>query len=294
MPRLTIAGLIAAMTGLPVGATGQPAVTPSSPPSAAAPAEPGLTTQGPGFNAPAGLKCAPEQLFRAVVRNVSPGLAAADRRAQPRTIYRKGAAYFRTDELPDPVRGDQVSVIVAEPDIWNVDFATRQAQHQTDPGPSFDVHAPIVPPGPDTPPAFMALEFGCEAAFVAAYAPRPQRTVAWGPTVASLHVATLGDRSLAILMDDRRQQPLMISYLKGAAPVFVVRYDDYRQGLADRQGLFEPPKWTGDGKAGGDDAVVALPDTPPGEAVIPLPREPGQHRGRGGGGRRRQQQQQPF
>jgi hypothetical protein len=249
MPRLTTATVLIA--ALASAAAAQPVPTPAAPsaaPPAAAPSVPagpgGLTTEGPGFNSPPPkASCAPEQLFRAVVRNVSPGLAAADRRAQPRTIFRKGLAYFRADDAPDLARGDQNTVIIAEPDIWEVNVAKRQALHRTDPGPSLDVHAPVLPLMPGMPPLFMTLEYGCEAAFVAANAPTPQGQVAWGSTPAALHVLTQAEHNLAILMDDRHQEPLMISYVRAGKPVFVMRYDDYRQGVPEREGLFAPPKW---------------------------------------------------
>ena len=228
---LLIRAGFAAAIGLAVAARAQdPAPLP---PMLVAPAE-GQPAEAQG--------CVPMGLFRAVVRNVTPGLQAADRQAQPRTYYRQGAKLMRSEEQPDPASGAQNIVIIAEPDIWVMNVAARQAQHGVDPGPDLSVHMPILAPSLDTPESFRTLEFGCETVFVATYAPRQQRVVQWGGTTAALHAVTVGDQSLAILMDQRRNQPLMISYLRRGQPVLVLRYDDYRLGLPERPQLFAPPK----------------------------------------------------
>lgn len=214
------------------------AQTPGAPPP-----PPASLLATPAVGQPAeSMGCVPMGLFRAVVRNVTPGLQAADRQAQPRTYYRQGAKLMRSEEQPDPSSGAQNIVIVAEPDIWVLNVVARQAQHGVDPGPDLDVHAPILPPSLDTPESFRTLEFGCETVFVATYAPRQQRMVQWGGTVAALHAVTVGDQSLAILMDQRRNQPLMISYIRRGQPVLVLRYDDYRLGQPERPQLFAAPK----------------------------------------------------
>ncbi len=189
--------------------------------------------------------CAPDTLVRLVVRNVSPGLAAADPRAQPRLMYRRSSIYMRTEEPPDPSHnGAKMLFIVSEPDIWIVDASTRSGRHSRDAGPQFEVHAPILPNLADLPPAFQALEFGCEAAFVAANAPEVRRTLAWGETTAALHALTAGDQTVALLMDERRGAPLMVSYLRKGKPVWVVRYDEFRADLPEHPELFQPSKST--------------------------------------------------
>ncbi|MBX3484002.1 hypothetical protein [Phenylobacterium sp.] len=205
------------------------------PPDAEAPLEGSLDT--PGLTT-----CAPAQLFKATIRNTSPGLAAADRGAQPRQLWRQGDRFLRSEESPDPARGDMTIVIIAEPDIWTYNQATRQGRHATDPGPQLTVRAPILPPVPGLPAAMQSLEFGCEPAFVAAYAPQALQSVPWGSIQAAVHTATMGEHQVAILMDTRRNAPLIVSYLYRGQPRVVIRYDEYRQGLPDRPQLFQPPK----------------------------------------------------
>lgn len=197
-----------------------------------------------------GARCAPVNLTRVIVRNVSPGLMAASPAAQPRTLYRLGTTFLRSEESPDPARGQPV-VIVAEPDIWTIDLATRGGQHQTDPGPELVVHAPILPIAPDLPPEFRALEYGCEFEFLtAAGAATPRQTVNWGAAKATVHVVAKGEHSINILMATRRQAPLMVAYAKGGQVVFAIRYDDFRNDLAERPGLFAPPEGMKFGGAG--------------------------------------------
>ncbi|HET6969543.1 MAG TPA: hypothetical protein VFH92_00335 [Phenylobacterium sp.] len=208
--------------------------------------------------------CSPAKLVRLVVRNISPGLAAGDPRAQPRVMYRRGATYLRSEEQPDANRnGAKAVVIVAEPDAWAIDLSTRTGRHSIDRGPDFAVHAPILPLVQDLPPVFKGLEFGCEASFVAANAPQAQRTVPWGETLAALHSVTVGDQTVALLMDSRRAEPLMVSYLRQGKAIWVVRYDEFRADLPDRPDLFMPPK-----------SVVIEEAPAPGAAQPPQPTPP--------------------
>jgi len=197
--------------------------------------------EAPAVQAPEGL-CAPAKLTRMIVRNVSPGLAAAAPAAQPRTIWRQGSTQLRTDELPDPSRGVHNIVVVSSPNVWMVNMAARAGQHSVDPGPTYEVRAPILPVGPGIPPVLMQLEYGCEAAFVAANMPAAPRSVPWGAEEAQLHSAAFGEHEVSILMHVRRKTPLMVVYARGGQAAFAVRYDEFRGDLPDRPDLFAPPK----------------------------------------------------
>jgi hypothetical protein len=195
----------------------------------------------PREGAPAAANCAPTGLFSATVRNISPGLAASDPRAQPRQLWRQGSQYLRSVEQPLP-NGAQSVVVIAEPHVWAYNEATRSGRHTIDPGPVLEVRAPILPPALGLPPELLRLEFGCEPDFVAAHAATPQQVINWGGEKAGVRVYTSGEHSVAILMDSRRSQPLMLSYLRQGRPMFVLRYDAYRRGLPERPELFQPPK----------------------------------------------------
>jgi len=192
--------------------------------------------------------CRPASLVAMTVRNVTPGLQAADPRAQPKRMWRKGARFLRsldqpvlaaTPQDPKAVTTRQALVIVSEPDIWMIDQASRSGRHSVDKGPVFEVRAPILPTS--APHQFMALEYGCEAEFVAVRAPMAQKTVRWGAIDAGIHTYAVGTEQVAILMDDRRGVPLMITYGREGRAVFILRYDDYQVGLPDQPELFRPP-----------------------------------------------------
>jgi hypothetical protein len=175
------------------------------------------------------------------VRNVTPGLQAAASAAQPRTLYRQGSQLMRVEEAPDYARGLQPLTIVAEPDIWLVNLTNGMAQHQRDPGPDLNVHAPVVA-GPGTPARFMGLEFGCEMEFLAANPHPPPRRMGQGANQVEVHVLIEGGQTLAVMVDPRRQVPLMVSLTNNGKPVVVMRYDAYAAGGPPRPQLFEPPK----------------------------------------------------
>ena len=188
--------------------------------------------------------CAPETLTRLVVRDISPGVAAADSRAQPRTMVRRGAMQLRSEELPDLSRGGETRlVIISEPDVWTIDLARRRGVHSVDPGPEFVVRAPVLPITPDLPALFATLEFGCEAAFVAANAPKAaQMGAPWGTSQVSVHSVNIGEHSLAFLMDSRTSKPVIITYSKAERAVFSIRYDAFHNDQPDNPTLFTPPK----------------------------------------------------
>jgi hypothetical protein len=186
--------------------------------------------------------CAPEKLTRMVVRNVSPGLAAAAPAAQPRVIYRQGLLNLRTEESPDPARGQPI-VVVAEPDIWVFNNATKKGQHQVDPGPEFFVHAPILPLAADLPAALRSLQYGCELEFLSRQgAEAARQTIPWGEARATVHQVQVGEHVVSVLLMERRQTPLMVAYAKAGKPVFMMRYDEFRADLTDRPALFTRPE----------------------------------------------------
>jgi hypothetical protein len=232
----TLAVLIALAAG---AAHSQPQAL--APPPLIAPPKPEVATDVP--------PCQPRSLISMTVRNVTPGLQAADPRAQPKKLWRKGGRFLRSLEQPvisqalqDPKTpmARQALVIISEPDVWMIDTASKEGRHTLDKGPVLEVRAPILLPG-SAPPEFMSLEYGCEAEFVTVRAPMAQRSVRWGGIDAGIHTYTVGAASLAILMDDRSGEPLLITYVNEGRPIYIVRYDEYRQGLPDQPELFRPP-----------------------------------------------------
>jgi hypothetical protein len=229
----SLTGIAATLTiSLAGAAFAQPAAPPQLdvPP----PIKPSTTTGGQPV-------CAPDRLTRMLVRNVSPGLAAASPAAQPRVMYRKGATFLRTEESPDPTRGQPV-VVIAEPDIWVFNTATRKGQHQVDPGPDFFVHAPILPLAADLPPALRALEYGCELEFLKRHgADVAQQSIPWGEARATVHQVEFDEHRISMLLNQNRRTPLLVAYAKAGKAVFMIRYDEFRDDVTERPGTFSRP-----------------------------------------------------
>ncbi len=73
----------------------------------------------------------------------SGGVAPNRFAAKPKTIFRAGTQFCRTEEQPDPEHGIHGIVVINEPDVWMVNLVTNSAQHIVDPGPTFNCRMPI-------------------------------------------------------------------------------------------------------------------------------------------------------
>jgi hypothetical protein len=172
--------------------------------------------------------CAPTSLVHIVVTAVTPGISAGSFEAQPRSIYRFGPDKLRIEEAPDPANAIHGLIVNAEPDIWMVNLFDGSGKHIVDPGPTFNVVAPVfgiegIAPG------LLALEFGCEAEYIAANAPAPVRSEQVGASRYQVYRVAEGTDAVEILE------------LSGsAAPSFARLYHRGRLALALRYDLFTP------------------------------------------------------
>lgn len=222
--------LIVAALALPALAHAQPRIEEPS-------AGPALL---PGLSSTSADVCAPDKMVSMVTRNVSPGLAAAHPAAQSRTMYRQGSIFLRTEDQPDLSNGGQMVVIIAEPEVWQINMAVRAGRHARDPGPDFIAHAPVLPLSPELPASFRTLEFGCEWEFLARYGQKDPRRFVWGAQAATLFTVTDGPHAIAVLMDEPRKAPFMLTYARGGRLAFAIRYESYRRDLPMRPELFAP------------------------------------------------------
>ena len=84
-------------------------------------------------------------------------------------MYRAGAGYCRTEELPDPERGIHGLTIINELDVRIVNLFGKTARYYVDSGPTFNCHLPIfrgeqVKSAADIKNPLLELEFGQETA----------------------------------------------------------------------------------------------------------------------------------
>src|ERR1700674_3791443 len=85
----------------------------------------------------------PGTMTKIVVHFESPDVPETSFAAQPKTMYRAGTRYCRTEEVPDAKLGIHGLVIVSEPDAWLINLLTKTALHQVDPGPTFNCRLPL-------------------------------------------------------------------------------------------------------------------------------------------------------
>src|SRR4030095_13242080 len=84
----------------------------------------------------------------------------------PKTLYRMGNRFGRTEEPPNLQTGVRLVVIVAEPDLWIVHRASRGGMQQRNKGPTFNFRARIFGDPIIKSKFISALEFGCEASWM--------------------------------------------------------------------------------------------------------------------------------
>ena len=97
--------------------------------------------------------CVPEKMVKVVFREVTPGIDRGSFAAKPKTLYRLGSKYGRTEEALDSALKIHGLIIVDEPDVWMINLVTRTGQHIVDTGEPYHFHAPIVG-GPDDPEVY--------------------------------------------------------------------------------------------------------------------------------------------
>ncbi|WP_332770435.1 hypothetical protein [Phenylobacterium sp.] len=189
--------------------------------------------------------CAPKDMVRVGSFNATPGLDPASDATKPRTIHRLGKLFARIDEGPDPANRMHRLTVIREPDIWTANRFDKTGQHVLDPGPVFEVHAPLFQ-GPGLPTLFRELELGCELDFIDAYAPKPHGKVGKGPMAFIRHQLTIGDHRIEILLKPVKPGAPRKVYSVGLyvkdQPRSVIQYLAYDVGLPADMSLFERPK----------------------------------------------------
>jgi hypothetical protein len=185
--------------------------------------------------------CAPEKMVRIVTRDATPGIDPQSFAALPKTLYRIGNGRGRVEEVPDPARGVHGLIVVNEPDGWIVNLHDRTGRHVVDPGPSLTFRAPILDGG-ELPAPLRELEFGCELAFVQAYAPKPIEQVdTGGGVLLDKHQIARGTHRVEILVQAKDRMVHAVAHYKAGKVVRVVRYVEYQTGLAPDARLFSRP-----------------------------------------------------
>lgn len=185
-------------------------------------------------------------MTKIVSRIISDSIPEGSFASKPKTLYRAGNKYSRTEEELDAENNIHALLIVNEPDTWMINLADKTARHIVDPGPTFNFHAPIVWVPARNGQAeenkdFKDLEYGNEVEFFRRHNPKiAGRPVAAGNTSKALSIKK-GAREFVLLLSPDNK-PSQLDVLKNDKIEYSIRYLSYETNLPFEKSLFEPPK----------------------------------------------------
>jgi len=191
---------------------------------------------GPAF---ADVDCAPPKLVRIESSNASPGIKPEDFAAKPKVMYRIGSRHARIEEQPDPAANVQLLFVTDAPRSWMIELNSKTGQLVFDPDPTPDVHVPLFAED-GLPPEILAIEFGCEAAFIASETTQHERKQT-SKGVAIAHHLRVGEWKLTIGTRDGDERPMFAMLSRNDKAIGAIRYLSYREIDAVPEGLFAPP-----------------------------------------------------
>lgn len=161
----------------------------------------------------------PAEMLHVVFRVETADVPSSHFATQPKAVWRVGLRFLRLEEPPNPETGLHLLFITRAPDTWIIDCRARRAKHIVDPGPSIDVHMPILPPLASG--RLKELEFGNELAFfrrhgtVTVSVPGQPAAKKWSLNLEGYKLVLLvqsGDRPLRLRVENPRQQSYTIIY----------------------------------------------------------------------------------
>jgi hypothetical protein len=162
----------------------------------------------------------PDAMTRLTVRLESPEVSEESFAAKPKTMYRAGIGFCRTEELPDPEHGVHGLMILNEPDAWMVNLLSKMAQHFVDPGPTFECHLPIfhgeqLKSAADMKNPLLELEFGREIAYFKGKGatPKPGPVLRDKPT--DVYTSDVGDSQLFLFTTGMPERPWAVARQHG-------------------------------------------------------------------------------
>lgn len=184
--------------------------------------------------------CSPTHLVHIVTTNVTPGVQPGSFNAQPRVLYRQGSDKSRVEEAFDTVNNIHGLIVVSEPDIWMVNLADGTGKHIVDPGPTFNSRTPVFA-FTDVDPKLLGLEFGCEAEFIAANAPKSVRVESIGDARFDVYRVQSSADIVEILDRVGTTIPAFARYYRNGKVLMAWRYDAYETMLPLNPQLFTRP-----------------------------------------------------
>jgi len=161
-----------------------------------------------------------QTMTKLVVRLESPEIPPQSFEAKPKTMYRAGNGYCRTEELPDPEHGIYGLMVINEPDVWMVNLLTKTAQHYVDPGPTFNCRMPMfqgetVKSAADMKNPILELEFGRELEYFKGKGVTPKEGPLLRDSPTTVYAVDIGDSQLFLFTTGTPEQPWAVARQRG-------------------------------------------------------------------------------
>lgn len=190
-----------------------------------------------------------ETMTKIVYRDISTNLLLSSFAAQPRTLYRMGEKYNRSEEAPDPVLGIHGLIIINEPDAWMINLMDKTGTHMVDSGPTYVVHDCIVSPPNKSQAEFQAFktssisgfEFGKEMEFLKKHKARKSGAVSIGSVSCDRYELTIDGYSIELFAKTGTEIPYQLKVSKDQSQISYLQYDIYQADLQPDVSLFKPP-----------------------------------------------------
>ncbi len=184
--------------------------------------------------------CAPASLVHIVTTETTPGIDPKSPDAKPQSLFREGAKKSRLEQQPDDADQVHVLAVIDEPNIWMANLADRTGRHMVDPGPVLQTRAAVFSDDRIS-PRILELEYGCEAAYVAANAPKVERNETIDGVTLDVHRVVDGSEAVEILEKPGASAPLVARYYRAGKLVWAVRYDLYDTDAPSDPAMFVQP-----------------------------------------------------
>jgi hypothetical protein len=185
--------------------------------------------------------CAPASLVHIVTTETTPGIDPQSFDAQPKSLYREGSRHSRLEEQQDDKNMVHGLAVIDEPNIWMVNLFDGTGRHIVDPNPAPAATAAVFPDDRIS-PKILDLQFGCEQAYIAANAPKPDRTETLDGATFEIHRVTDGTEAVEILEKPGAAAPSFARYYRQGKLVWALRYDLYDVNAMPDPDMFIAPK----------------------------------------------------
>ena len=188
-------------------------------------------------------------MTKIVHRDISTNHLLSSFAAQPRTLYRMGEKYNRSEEAPDPVLGIHGLIIINEPDAWMINLMDKTGTHMVDGGPTYVVHDCIVSPRNKSQAELQAFkassisgfEFGKEMEFLKKHKAKKSGSLSIDGVSCDRYELPIDGYLIELFAKNGTEIPYQLKISKEQSQISYLQYDTYRTDLQPDLSLFKPP-----------------------------------------------------